>query len=320
MNLDGIIIVNKPSDWTSHDVVNKMRGIAGTRRVGHLGTLDPLATGVLPVMIGQATRLARFWGDSEKAYDAVIRFGFATNSYDRDGERMSPCGEPDLTEEKIEACLATMRGEIQQTPPPVSAKKINGVPAYKLARKNETVELAPCRVSIRELELREIDGDRAKIFVRCSAGAYVRTIAHELGLALGCGAHIDQLVRTASGPFHIGQAHTLGNLQKLKDEGRLDEALVRLPDLLPQFPNVFVDDITTRHIRQGRDFNVSPFRINAGTEYVKAIGPDQSLVAIGQIVLPHFYHPVVVLETSRPNNSSSTGSGVSQMPEWTGEI
>lgn len=296
MKLDGIIVINKPSGWTSHDVVNKMRGIAGTRRVGHLGTLDPLATGVLPVMIGQATRLARFWGDSEKSYEAAIRFGFATNTYDRDGERMSPCGEPELTAEKIEACLAPMRGEIQQTPPAVSAKKINGVPSYKLARKNEAVELAPCRVFIHELELREVEGDRARIFVRCSAGAYVRTIAHELGLALGCGAHIDQLVRTASGPFTMQQAHTLGDLQKMKDECRIDEAVVRLPDLLPQFPNVFVDELTTRNIRQGRDFNVSPFRVNVGTEYVKAVGPDRSLIAIGQIVLPHFYHPVVVLE------------------------
>jgi tRNA pseudouridine55 synthase len=288
--------------------------------VGHLGTLDPLATGVLPLMIGQATRLARFWGESEKAYDAIIRFGFATNTYDRDGERMSPAGKPDLTPEKIEACLAGMRGEIQQTPPSVSAKKIRGVPAYKLTRRNETVELAPCRVFIHELELKGVEADRARIFVRCSAGAYVRTIAHELGLALGCGAHIDQLERTASGPFRTEQAHTPGELQTLKDEGRLDEALEPLSDLLPEFPSVFVDDVTTRQIRQGRDFNVSPFRVNAGTEYVKALGPDRTLVAIGQIVLPHFYHPVVVLETSRANSSSTTCSGVSHMPEWTGDI
>ncbi|HZL56820.1 MAG TPA: tRNA pseudouridine(55) synthase TruB [Bryobacteraceae bacterium] len=297
MNLDGVVIVNKPSGWTSHDVVNKMRGIVGTRRVGHLGTLDPLATGVLPVMIGQATRLARFWGDSEKAYDATVRFGFATSTYDRDGDRMSPSGDPFLTEERIEACLATMRGNIEQTPPPVSAKKIGGVPAYKLARKNVPVELKPCRIFIYELSLKGIEGDHARISVRSSAGAYVRTIAHELGLALGCGAHIDELVRTASGPFRLEQSFTLEELQRFKEEGNLENAVLRPADLLPHFPAVYVDDLTTRQIRQGRDFSVSPFRANPGTEYVKAIDTDRSLIAIGQIVLPHLYHPVVVMES-----------------------
>jgi tRNA pseudouridine55 synthase len=307
-----------------------MRGIAGTRRVGHLGTLDPLATGVLPVMIGQATRLARFWEDSEKSYEATVRFGFATSTYDRDGDRMSPAAEPyliepdliepDLTEDRINACLAPMRGEIDQTPPPFSAKKTAGVPAYKLARRNLPVDLAPCRIFVYELTLKKIDGDRAQIFVRCSAGGYVRTIAHELGLALGCGAHIDQLERTASGPFHLGQAFTLEQLQCFKDEGRLEAALLRPAELLPHFPPVYPDELTVRQIRQGRDFSVSPFRVNQGTEYVKAIGPDGDLVAIGRIVLPHLYHPVIVLETSRANSSSSTGSGDSQSPEWTGEI
>jgi len=307
-----------------------MRGIAGTRRVGHLGTLDPLATGVLPVMIGQATRLARFWEDSEKSYEATVRFGFATSTYDRDGDRMSPAAEPyliepdliepDLTEDRINACLAPMRGEIDQTPPPFSAKKTAGVPAYKLARRNLPVDLAPCRIFVYELTLKKIDGDRAQIFVRCSAGGYVRTIAHELGLALGCGAHIDQLERTASGPFHLGQAFTLEQLQCFKDEGRLEAALLRPAELLPHFPPVYPDELTVRQIRQGRDFSVSPFRVNQGTEYVKAIGPDGDLVAIGRIVLPHLYHPVIVLETSRANSSSSRGSGDSQSPEWTGEI
>jgi tRNA pseudouridine55 synthase len=238
---------------------------------------------------------------------------------------MSPAAEPyliepDLTEDRINACLAPMRGEIHQTPPPFSAKKTAGVPAYKLARKNLPVDLAPCRIFVYELTLKEIDGDRAQIFVRCSAGGYVRTIAHELGLALGCGAHIDQLVRTASGPFHLGQAFTLEQLQCFKDEGRLEAALLRPAELLPHFPPVYVDELTVRQIRQGRDFSVSPFRVNPGTEYVKAMGPDGDLVAIGRIVLPHLYHPVIVLETSRANSSSSTGSGDSQSPEWTGEI
>lgn len=295
MSLDGVIVVDKPIEWTSHDVVSKMRGIAGTRRVGHLGTLDPIATGVLPLMIGQATRLARFWDGSEKEYEAVVRFGFATSTYDRDGEPCGPDCVPNITADQIEACLAPMRGEIEQTPPPVSAKKINGVPAYKLARRNIAVDLAPVRVSIYELSLLSVEGAEASLRVRCSAGTYVRTIAHQLGISLGCGAHIDSLVRTRSGPFRIAQASTLGHLQELKDEGRLAEALVATQDLLPEFPAVFVDDVAVTHIRQGRDFTVSPFRVSTGSLHVKAIGPDGRLVAIGRIAMPNVYHPMVVL-------------------------
>jgi len=295
VNLDGIIVVNKPRGWTSHDVVNKMRGIAGTRRVGHLGTLDPLATGVLPVMIGQATRLAQFFDKADKAYEAVVRFGFATTSYDADGEVVGEVCEPVVIAEHIEACLGSMRGEIMQTPPPVSAKKVGGVPAYKLARQNKPVELTPVKVTVYELSLLGTEGARARLRVRCSAGTYVRTIAHELGRALGCGAHIEELVRTQSGPFGIGQARTLEELQKLKDEGRLTEALLAGEELLPEFPAVFVDDATLGQIRQGRDFAVSPFRVNAGAEHVKAIGPDGRLAAIGKIALPHLYHPMIVL-------------------------
>jgi len=291
---DGVIVVNKPTGWTSHDVVAKMRGIAGTRSVGHLGTLDPIATGVLPLMIGQATRLARYFDKSEKAYEAVVRFGFATTTYDREGEPTTPVTEVNVTADQIEACLATMRGDISQMPPPVSAKKINGVPAYKLARKNLPVELAAVPVSIYELTLEGCEGDRARLRVRCSAGTYIRSLAHELGKALGCGAHVEVLVRTASGSFRLEQARTLEQLQLLKSEDHLHEALLPMAELLPEFPVVFVDDLTARQIRQGRDFSASAFRANAGSEYVKAVGPDSALVAIGRVVLPNIYHPAVV--------------------------
>jgi tRNA pseudouridine55 synthase len=295
VNLDGIIVVDKPRGWTSHDVVNKMRGIAGTRRVGHLGTLDPLATGVLPVMVGQATRLAQFFDKADKTYEAVVRFGFATSSYDADGDPLGEATEIGLVSEHVEACLTSMRGEIMQTPPPVSAKKVGGVAAYKLARKNVSVELAPVKVTIYGLTLLAVDGARARLRVRCSAGTYVRTIAHELGRGLGCGAHVEELRRTQSGPFGIGQAKTLEALQQLKAEGRLADALLAGRDLLPEFPAVFVDDTTLGLIRQGRDFAVSPFRASAGAEHVKAIAPDGRLAAIGKIALPHVYHPMVVL-------------------------
>jgi tRNA pseudouridine55 synthase len=292
--LDGIIVVDKAGGWTSHDVVAKIRGIAGTRSVGHLGTLDPIATGVLPVMVGQATRLARYFGKAEKCYEAVVRFGFSTTTYDREGDPTSPPAAVTVTAEQIEACLTPMRGDILQTPPAVSAKKTGGVPAYKLARKNEPVNLKPVPVSIYELTLREATGDRARLTVRCSAGTYVRSLAHDLGAAMGCGAHVEELRRTVSGAFVLSQALTLEDLQRMKDESRLSEAVLPMADLLPEFPRVFVDDLTERQIRQGRDFGVSAFRANPGSEYVKAIGEDGKLVAIGKIALPHVYHPEVV--------------------------
>ena len=210
-----------------------------------------------------------------------------------------PTTEPvdvELTAAEIEACLTPLRGEIEQIPPVVSAKKIDGVPAYKLARKNIPVEMTPVRIRIHELVLKDVEGDRARIFVRCSAGTYVRSLAHDIGMALGCGAHIEELIRTASGPFTLAKAFTLDRLQTLKDEGRLDEALLPAAALLPHFPSVFVDDLTVLHIRQGRNFHASPFRVNTGTQHVKAIGPDGGLLAIGTIVLPNVYHPEVVLQ------------------------
>ncbi len=298
MTFDGVVVVDKPAGWTSHDAVAKLRGIFGTRKVGHLGTLDPLATGVLPVMIGQCTRLARFWEDSEKAYDALIRFGFSTTTYDRDGEPSSEPVEFAVDPAHLEACLGAFRGEISQVPPAVSARKINGVPAYKLVRKNIEVHLAASDVTVYELSLQSVEGSLARIFVRCSPGTYIRSIAHHLGQILGCGGHIEELRRTASGPFKIEEAFTLERLQLLKNEGRLSEALLPMAELLPKFPKAFVDDITVRHIRQGRDFNTSPFSVQPGTPCVKAIGPDGCLVAIGRIVVPNLYHPEVVLVDS----------------------
>ena len=295
MSLSGVVVVNKPEGWTSHDVVNKIRGIFRTRRVGHLGTLDPIATGVLPVMVGQATRLAQFWERSDKEYDATVRFGFATSTWDRAGEPAGPMGPPEISRAAIETCLVAQRGEIRQTPPPVSAKKVSGIPAYKLARRNVAVQLEPVRVMIYELELLSVQDEYARLRVRCSAGTYVRAVAHELGLALGCGAHVHSLVRTAAGPFRLNSARSLDELQNLADAGRLEEAVTPAADLLPQFPPVYVDEITAGQIRHGREFNVSPFRVNAGAEHVKAIGPDGSLLAIGRILLPHVYHPIVVL-------------------------
>ena len=226
-----------------------------------------------------------------------MRFGFATTTYDREGERNHACDRYQCYGSSDRGLSGDYAGgDISQMPPPVSAKKIGGVPAYKLARKNQPVELAAVPVSIYELTLHGVEADRARLKVRCSAGTYIRSIAHELGTALGCGAHVNALVRTASGSFTLEQAHTLEDLQLLKCEGRLREALLPMAELLPQFPRVLIDDLTVLQVRsRGRDFSVSvvPGQSGCGA-CVKAIGPDGSLVAIGRIALPHIYHPEVV--------------------------
>ncbi len=292
--VDGVIVVDKPTGYTSHDVVNRLRRIAGTKSVGHLGTLDPLATGVLPLVIGRATRLARFFTANDKRYEAVIRFGVTTDSYDRDGAVTSATPDFDIANTQLEQALGNFRGPLLQTPPPVSAKKVGGVPAYKLARKNIAVELKAVEIHVYSLTLISFDGICARIQLHCSAGTYVRSIAHELGQALGCGAIVDSLRRTSSGDFTEGQSFTIDALKELAEAQRLDEALMPAALLLPQFPTEYIDSATMGLIRQGKDFRLSPFRPNPGAPFVKAISREGELVAIGEARLPHLYHPILV--------------------------
>ncbi len=272
-----------------------MRRIAATRRVGHLGTLDPLATGVLPLVLNRATRLSQFMMKADKVYEATVRFGFSTNTYDSEGYATSEAVSVVLDAAALERALDAFRGELLQTPPPVSAKKIDGVPAYKLERKNKPVELAAVPVTVFSLEMLGCDGAEAKLRVHCSSGTYVRSIAHELGLALGCGAHLCALRRTRAGVFTIEQARTLEVLGEMAGEGRFAEAVVPAVDLLPDFPLERVDVATVVSIRQGRDFRVSPFRVRNGAPFVRAVDEAGELVAIGEMVIPNLYHPMLVL-------------------------
>jgi tRNA pseudouridine55 synthase len=294
--LDGAIIVDKPEGWTSHDVVNKVRRIAKTRRVGHLGTLDPIATGVLPLVIDRATRLAQFYTRSDKIYESVVRFGWSTDTYDRAGEPTSGKTDVRIDAGELERRLEQFRGEFLQMPPPVSAKKIGGRRAYELARKSVAVELEPVKVRVYELSLLEVDGPDAHLRAHCEGGTYMRSIAHDLGQLLGCGAHLHELRRTASGEFEIEQARTIAQLESLAADGRLVDAIVPASKMLPAFPSVYVDDLTAAQIRNGRNFPASPFRSQPASRYVKAVTRQGDLVAIGEAVLPNLYHPVVVLQ------------------------
>jgi tRNA pseudouridine55 synthase len=295
IGLDGVIVVDKPEGWTSHDVVGKVRRIAKTKKVGHMGTLDPIATGVLPLVIGRATRLAQFYSRSDKIYEGVVRFGWSTATYDRAGDASSPKTEVTIDAAELELLLEGFRGEFLQTPPQVSAKKVEGRRAYELARKSVVVEMEPVKVHIYELAILGVSGPDAVLRVQCSGGTYMRSIAHDLGQLLGCGAHLQELRRLSSGEFEIGQARTIAQLESLAADERLLDALVPAAQMLPGFPSVFVDDLTATQIRNGRNFPASPFRSQPASQYVKAVTRQGELVAIGEAILPNLYHPTVVL-------------------------
>src|ERR1700674_5058947 len=211
--MNGVLIVNKPARFTSHDVVNRVRRILQEKSVGHLGTLDPLATGVLPLVIGNLTRLAKFYAASEKTYEGTIRFGFATDTYDSDGEATGQAQPVTVSLTELRKLANSFRGVIEQMPPPFSAKKINGVPAYKLARKKKEVALKPVQVEVKELEILAADADRPTLRAQVSSGTYVRSIAHDMGQQMGFVAHLEKLCRTSVAEFQLAESHTIEELQ-----------------------------------------------------------------------------------------------------------
>ena len=292
--MDGVIIVDKPAGWTSHDVVNRMRRILQQRSVGHLGTLDPLATGVLPLVTGNLTRLAQFYAASEKTYEGVIRFGFSTDTYDADGDPVGEAHPVNLNLENLQALAAGFRGIIEQVPPPFSAKKIHGVPAYKLARRQKEIVLKPIQVEIKEFAILAVEGSRATFRARVASGTYMRSVAHDLGRRLGCGAHLESLRRTAVAEFDIGQAHTLEQIEAAaagQGQALLDALFIHPRQILPQFPSVTADDATAARIRTGRPVNLPEL---SRTRQVKVFYGQRELIAIATRVAGTLFHPGIV--------------------------
>ncbi len=299
--MNGVLIVDKPAGWTSHDVVNRVRRILGQRSVGHLGTLDPLATGVLPLVTGSLTRLAQFYTASEKNYEGVIRFGFATNTYDAEGEPTSPAQPVDITLEQAREIASGFQGMIEQMPPPFSAKKINGVPAYKLARKQKEVILQPVRVEVREFEILSAEADRVRFRARVSSGTYMRSVAHDMGQRLGCGAHLESLRRTAVAEFTLADAHTLEEIanHRVQDAngapdpapGAPAELFIHPRQLLPHLPSVTADEATSARIRSGRPVNLPEL---SRARQVKVFVGQSELLAIATRVAGTLFHPGIV--------------------------
>ncbi len=289
--MNGLLLLDKPAGLTSHDVVAIVRRATGERSIGHLGTLDPMATGVLPLLLGKYTRLAQFFGQAEKHYTGTIRFGFATDTFDAEG---TPAAEPaplTLSLEDIRALATRFHGPIDQLPPVFSAKKINGVPAYKLARAGKDAPVKPARIHIHSFNLLSLTGDTASFDMHVSAGGYVRSVAHELGQLARCGAHLSSLRRTQAGPFTLAQSIPLDDLKRLSPaeiEGRLPHPR----SLLPEMPSVTVDEQTAGRIRNGMAVNLPDF---SPSPLLKVFTAPRDLLCIARRIAGTLAQPTVVL-------------------------
>jgi tRNA pseudouridine55 synthase len=330
--MNAVLIIDKPAGLTSHDVVNRARRILRERSIGHLGTLDPMATGVLPLVTGNLTRLAQFYTASEKTYEGTIRFGFATDTYDAEGDPTTQPQPVTLIATELESLANRFRGVITQIPPPFSAKKIKGIPAYKLARQQKPVALQPVQVEIKEFEILSIDADRAHFRARVASGTYMRSVAHDMGRELACGAHLESLRRTAVAEFTLADAHTLEQLAEIAShchpdrslsfpEGKtngvegpcvpqktgapvlasfarsgafesLENLCVHPRKLLPSFPCVTADEAAVARIRSGRTVNLPEL---SRARQVKVFSGQRDLIAIATRVAGTLFHPKLVL-------------------------
>jgi len=227
--VNGFLVIDKPVGISSHDVVNRVRRILGTKKIGHTGTLDPFATGVLPIAAGEGTKAIQFLDEGEKAYDAVIRLGVTTDTLDSTGTVLQECDPVEIGYEQLSKAVDSLTGDIYQVPPMYSAIKQGGQPLYKLARKGIEVERQPRQVTIHRLEVLSFDNPFVSVKVRCSRGTYIRTLADDFGKALGCGACLTELRRTISGPFRLADAMTLDQLAEYVAAGVVQQHLLTLP-------------------------------------------------------------------------------------------
>jgi tRNA pseudouridine55 synthase len=295
--VNGLLVVDKPGGITSHDVVARVRRITGEKSIGHLGTLDPMATGVLPLLLGKFTRLAQYFSSAEKSYTGAIRFGYSTDTYDAEGTEDGPDQWPDLstalTLEWVRSAAGRFHGEMEQMPPPYSAKKIGGTPAYKLAREGKPVELKKARVQIATFTITGMEDAEALFEMSISAGGYVRSVAHELGKDLGCGAHLSRLRRTRAGAFALDEAHTLEELEPLAGNvGALEGLCVHPRELLPEMPAVTGDMQALGRLRNGAQANLPEF---SGAALVKVFAGQRELVGVAKRVAGTLFQPVVVM-------------------------
>lgn len=281
--MDGVLVIDKPAGPTSFDVVKQARALLKVKKAGHTGTLDPMATGVLPLCLGEATKVAGFITEGDKAYDAVLRLGAETDTLDAEGKVVAEAPVPPLSVERIEAALARFRGTFPQVPPMYSAVKVGGKRLYELARAGEEVQREARTVTVHALTLRDFSSTELTLSVRCSKGFFVRVLAQDLGRALGCGAHLKALRRTASGPFALSQALPLEKLKELCAAGpqgmaAIRQRLVGLSEALGELPAVTVSAADAARVLHG-----VPIEARAAAGRVRVLGPDARLLAVAEV-------------------------------------
>jgi tRNA pseudouridine55 synthase len=299
--MNGLLLIDKPQGFTSHDAVARVRRATGESSIGHLGTLDPMATGLLPLLLGKWTRLARFYGALPKTYTGVIRFGYATDTFDAEGEQVGEEQSPVLTLEKLRAMAHAMLGESEQVPPVYSAKKIDGKPAYARARAGETPVMKPVRVAISFFTIESLvshhdpitgrETAEAAFTLSISSGGYVRSVAHALGRQASCGAHLSALRRTAAGPLGIEAALTLEQVEAMATSGELERAMPHPRTMLPELPSVTVDAGTLARMRNGMQVALPEF---TGAPVVKVFAAQREMAGVAERVAGVLFQPSVV--------------------------
>lgn len=264
--IHGIINVYKEKGFTSHDVVAKLRGIVGQKKIGHTGTLDPDATGVLPVCLGKATKLCDLLTDKNKTYEAVLLLGKTTDTQDITGEVLEEKSTEALTEEKVREAIEGFIGDYEQIPPMYSALKVNGKKLYELAREGKVIERKARPVKILDIQILEIDLPKVRMEVSCSKGTYIRTLCHDIGEKLGCGGCMESLIRTRVSTFRIEDAKTLDEIETLKQEGKLAELLVPIDAMFPFYPKITVKDDWKAFAKNGNPLDLKMLKEACGQD------------------------------------------------------
>lgn len=307
--MDGIILVHKSPGITSHGVVEKIRKILNEKKVGHYGTLDPMVTGLIVIALGKATRLFQFFSKENKVYKGQIRLGYSTNTYDSSGTKTSVEINNFPSRDKILEEMRKFEGEILQVPPVFSAKKFRGKPLYVLARENKEVKLVPSKISIYFFHLKNYNPPIIDFEVKCSSGTYIRSLAHDLGQSLGCGAHISQLLRISSGNFNLKDSFQLEKIEELTMEGKTEEFILPLKILLPEIPKVIVNDACLSLVKNGNMiFPENILKVSSLNLYsteskrekkniYKIFSSDGSLLAFAKMIDENnCFHPFIVID------------------------
>jgi tRNA pseudouridine55 synthase len=282
--MDGVLNINKPSGMTSHDVVERVRRILHEKRIGHTGTLDPLATGVLVLCVGKATRIAQYLEAGEKEYKAVMRLGVSTDTLDAGGQVVATKSYTPPEKQRIIEVMKGFTGSSMQRPPAYSAVKVAGVPSYRLAREGRAELLKPRPITIFSIELTAFEDPLVSLLVRCSKGVYIRTLCAEIGDVLGMGAHLAGLERTSSGSFSIDRAVTLDQLQAMMTAGTVEQVVTPIDDALAEFPAVPISETETARVMNGNAISCPLSIANITSERVRLHSPAGRLLGLARIV------------------------------------